>query len=152
MADLMPGYVWAAAPFVIAVGAALLTAIVMNSRTDAALAVQRAALAEVRALLATQHRAMEERIRATAEEARRRALDEFLADLRVEERRYLLESQNLMLLQERVAFRNIPLTPWVEHELPAAASLIQASQPVAAEPVAAGPVKALERRSPRLLR
>jgi hypothetical protein len=139
MAGLVPDYVWAAMPFVVAAGAALLTAILMNARTDAALACQRAALAEVRALLATQHRAMEERVRAAEEEARRRALNEFLADVRVDERRFLMEARGTMLLQERVSFRNIPLTPWVDREMPAATPLAEPPVAIAAAPAPAEP-------------
>ena len=151
MPGLVPDYVWMAMPFVVAAGAALLTAILMNARTDAALACQRAALAEVRALLATQHRAMEERVRATEEEARRRALNEFLADVRVDERRFLIESRGTMLLQERVSFRNIPLTPWVDRELPASTPLPVPPPEVAAAPVRAEPAR-LVAPSRRLLR
>ena len=135
MAGFIPDYVLAAMPFVVAAGAALLTAILMNARTDAALACQRAALAEVRALLSTQHRAMEERVRAAEEESKRRALNEFLADVRVDERRFLIESRGTMLLQERVSFRNIPLTPWVDRELPVMKPLALPPREVAAEPV-----------------
>jgi hypothetical protein len=137
MGGLVPDYILVAMPFVVAAGAALLTAILMNARTEAALACQRAALAEVRALLSTQHRAMEERVRASEEEARRRALNEFLADVRVDERRFLIESRGTMLLQERVSFRNIPLTPWVDRELPVATPLAIPAREVAAEPVQA---------------
>jgi hypothetical protein len=133
MGETMPSYLWAAMPFVIAAGAAMLTAILMHARMDAALARQREGLAEVRALLATQHRAMEERVRATEQEARRQALDDFLADVRVEERRYLQEGRRVVLLQERVSFRNIPLTPWVEHEVPAGTLI--AAAPARAEPM-----------------
>jgi hypothetical protein len=142
---LLPPYVWAAMPFVVAAAAAMLTAIVMHARMDAALARQREGLSEVRALLATQHRAMEERIRATEQEARRQALDEFLADVRIEERRFLQESRRVVLLQERVSFRNIPLTPWVEHEVPAG-TLIASPQP------RNEPVTIAAERAPRLLR
>jgi hypothetical protein len=134
MAEFVPGYVWAAMPFLVAAGAALLTAILMNARTDAALAGQRAALAEVRALLATQHRAMEERVRASAEEARRRALDEFLADVSVDERRFLLEGRHSVLIEERVSFRNIPLTPWLAREIPAATPLLSPPPALASPP------------------
>jgi hypothetical protein len=47
-----------------------------------------------------------------------------LADLRVEERHYTREQKALFLskkslvLQERIFFRNIPLSSWVEHEMP----------------------------------
>jgi hypothetical protein len=132
MAEMVPQYIWLAMPFVVAAGAALLTAILMNARTDAALAGQRASLVEVRALLSTQHRAMEERVRATAEEARRRALDEFLADVSVDERRFLLEGRNTVLIEERVSFRNVPLTPWLAREIPASTPL---PSPAAASPL-----------------
>jgi hypothetical protein len=142
MGGFIPDYVLAAMPFVVAAGAALLTAILMNARTDAALACQRAALAEVRALLSTQHRAMEERVRAAEEEAKRRALNEFLADVRVDERRFLIESRGTMLLQERVSFRNIPLTPWVDRELPVMKQLAIPPPELAAEPLRIEPARA----------
>src|SRR5690349_322964 len=66
---------------------------------------------------------MEERVKATEQEARRRALDDFMQDFRVEERHYFRENKSLaarkksMVLQERLYFRNIPLSNWVEHEM-----------------------------------
>ena len=45
-------------------------------------------------------------------------------DFRVEERRYLRESKShftnkrSIIMQERLYFRNIPLSNWVEHEMP----------------------------------
>ena len=66
---------------------------------------------------------MEERVRATEQEARRRALDEFMQDFRVEERHYFRENKSVtsrqksMILQERLYFRNLPLSNWVEHEM-----------------------------------
>ncbi|MBM3774040.1 MAG: hypothetical protein FJW37_02665 [Acidobacteria bacterium] len=61
-------------------------------------------------------------LKSAAESARRHALDEFLADMRVEERHYVREQKLLFLhrrslvMQERVFFRNIPLSNWIEHE------------------------------------
>ena len=109
-------------PALIAAGSALVTAALMQAKAEVSLSRQRETLAEARALLATQHRAMEERIRATGEEARRMALDEFMADIRVEERQYVRESKSLLsrrrslVVQERVCFRHIPLTDWTERE------------------------------------
>src|SRR5438132_426557 len=66
---------------------------------------------------------MEERIRATEEAVKRTAMDEFLKDFRVEERSYVRETKSLdsatrsMVMQERLFFRNIPLSNWVEHEM-----------------------------------
>jgi hypothetical protein len=62
-------------------------------------------------------------VKATEQEARRRALDEFMQDFRVEERHYFRENKSVtarqksMILQERLYFRNIPLSSWVEHEM-----------------------------------
>ena len=58
------------------------------------------------------------------ESARRKALDDFLADLRIEERHYVREhkmlfvTRKLLVRQERIFFRNIPLSNWVEQEIP----------------------------------
>ena len=115
---------WVCLPFVIAAGSGLLAAIIMQARMEVALAQQREGLAEARTLLATAHRTMEDRVKAAEEAARRKALDEFMSDIRIEERHYVRESKSLFLnqrslvLQERVFFRNIPLTEWVEREYP----------------------------------
>jgi hypothetical protein len=66
---------------------------------------------------------MEERIKATEESTKRLAMDEFMHDFRVEERSYARESKSLtaskktMVMQERLFFRNIPLSNWIEHEM-----------------------------------
>ncbi len=50
-------------------------------------------------------------------------MDEFLADIRVEERHYTREhkvlflTRKMLVRQERIFFRNIPLSNWVEHEM-----------------------------------
>jgi hypothetical protein len=57
------------------------------------------------------------------ESARREALDEFLADVHVEQRHYtrenklLFQNRKALVLQERIFFRNIPLSNWIEHEI-----------------------------------
>ncbi len=102
----------------------MLAYFVMKARMEAAIAGERSALAEARARLEGQSKTLAETIRATEEAAKRQAFDEFLADLRVEERHYLREQKALFLhkkslvLQERIYFRNIPLSSWVEHEMP----------------------------------
>src|SRR4029078_3407181 len=81
-------------------------------------------LAQSRAACDAQKRTMNDTIRAVEEGTRRKALDEFLGDLRVQERRYTRERKMLfmnrksLVLEERMYFRNIPLSNWVEHELP----------------------------------
>ena len=115
-------YGWMFLPLIVAAGSGLLAAFIMQARMEVALARQREGLVETRALLAAQRRATEERVRAAEEAARRKALEEFMADIRIEERHYVRESKSLfvnqrfLVLQERVYFRNIPLTDWVERE------------------------------------
>jgi len=115
---------WIGLPILVSVGSGFLAYYVMKARMEAAIACERAGLAEARATLEAQTKTLEQTIRATEEAARRSALDEFLADLRVEERHYLREQKALfiskksLVLQERIFFRNIPLSTWVEHEMP----------------------------------
>jgi hypothetical protein len=114
---------WILLPLFIAAGSALLSYYIMQARMDVAIAREREALAETRAEVRTQKNTMEERVKATEQEARRRALDDFMQDFRVEERHYFRENKSLaarkksMVLQERLYFRNIPLSNWVEHEM-----------------------------------
>lgn len=114
---------WILLPVFIAAGSALLAYFVMQSRMEVAIAKEREVLAEARAETRLQKNTMEERVKATEQEARRKALDEFMQDFRVEERHYFRENksdaarQKSMVLQERLYFRNIPLSSWVEHEM-----------------------------------
>src|SRR5580692_11783033 len=114
---------WILLPVFIAAGSALLSFYIMQARMEVAISKEREIIAETRAEVRTQKNTMEERVRATEQEARRRALDEFMQDFRVEERHYFRENKSLsarqksMILQERLYFRNIPLSSWVEHEM-----------------------------------
>jgi hypothetical protein len=124
MQEVSLALVWIVMPLFIAGGAALVTAALMQARTEVAVARQREIIAEARALLATQHRAMSERIRAAEETARRESLESFMGDIRVEERQFVREDgpafsrRKAVVIQERVCFRNIPLTGWIESQLP----------------------------------
>jgi hypothetical protein len=119
----MDAMLWLLLPLFIATGSALMAYFIMQSKLEVAIAKERETLAEARAVISTHQKSLEETIRATEEGARRKALDEFLADFRVEERHYMRESKSLflnrksMVLQERLFFRNIPLSNWVEHEM-----------------------------------
>lgn len=119
----MPAMIWIALPVLVAAGSALLTFYIMQARLEVALAEEREVSSEARVRLESQKRTIEETIRATEESARRKALDEFLADVRVEERHYVRETRKLfasrksVVLQERLYFRNLPLSNWVEREL-----------------------------------
>src|ERR1700685_42350 len=114
---------WVLRPVFIAAGSALLSFYMMQARMEVAISKEREVLAEARAEIRTQKTTMEERVKATEQEARRRALDEFMQDFRVEERHYFRENKSVtarqksMILQERLYFRNIPLSSWVEHEM-----------------------------------
>jgi hypothetical protein len=119
----MEALLWICLPVLVAGGSALLAFYIMQARLDVAVAKEREAVSEARVLLESHKKAMEETIRATEEHARRKALDEFLADVRTEERHYVRENKMLfmnrksLVLQERIFFRNIPLSNWVEHEM-----------------------------------
>ena len=120
----MPDLLWIALPFVAALGSGVLSFIVSQAHMEAALARDREALVGARERLIQQQRGVDERVRAAESDARRKAFDEFLADVRIEERHYLRETDSpterkkCLVLQERVCFRNIPLSQWIERELP----------------------------------
>jgi len=119
----MDAMLWILLPVFIAAGSALLSFYIMQARMEVAIAKEREVLAETRAEVRTQKATMEERVKATEQEARRKALDEFMQDFRVEERHYFRENKSVagrqksMILQERLYFRNVPLSNWVEHEM-----------------------------------
>ena len=119
----MAALLWILLPVLVAAGSALLAFYIMQARMEVAIAKEREALSEARVLLESQKQTMEQTIRATEEHAKRKALDEFIGDVRVEERHYMRENKMLfmnkksLILQERIFFRNIPLSNWVEHEM-----------------------------------
>jgi hypothetical protein len=114
---------WVLLPVMIAGGSAMLSYYIMQARMEVALSKERECLAEAKAEIRSQKSTMEERVKAAEEETRRRALDDFMQDFRVEERHYFRENHSVnaqsksMVLQERLYFRNIPLSNWVEHEM-----------------------------------
>jgi hypothetical protein len=119
----METLIWILLPVFVAAGSGLLSFYIMQARLEVAVANERALLMEAQATISAQQKVMEERIHAAQETVRREALNEFLADFRIEERHYSRESKSLfmnkkaMVLQERLFFRNLPLSNWVEHEL-----------------------------------
>jgi len=110
-------------PLFVAAGSALLSFYVMQMRLEVALAKERETLAEARAIINSQKVTMEEKVKTAEASSRRVALDEFMQDFRVEERSYMRESKSLnalrksMIMQERLFFRNIPLSNWIEREM-----------------------------------
>jgi len=115
--------VWILLPVFVAGGSALLSYYIMQARMEVALAKERESLAEANALINSNKITLEERVRASEESTRRKALDDFMQEFRVEERHYFRENKSAsfqkkaMILQERLYFRNIPLSNWVEHEM-----------------------------------
>jgi hypothetical protein len=112
MGDSLAGFLWIIMPLSVALGASLITAVLVHARAEVAMARQREALVQTQALVLKQRQAMEERLEAVWETARREAFDEFLGDVRVEERT-LATDRNAAGVIQRVCFREIPLTPWI---------------------------------------
>src|SRR5262245_10398248 len=109
----MDAFIWILLPLITAVGSALLAFYIMQARLEVVVAKEREALVEARALMKSHAREMEDKVKSAEEEARRRSLDDFLADIHVEERHYMRENKSLfsntksMVLQERMYFRNL---------------------------------------------
>ncbi|MFN9754122.1 MAG: hypothetical protein ACK55L_01835, partial [bacterium] len=107
----------------IAAGSSLLSYFVMQARLEVAVSLERESIARLQAQLNAQQQSIEDKVRAAEEEVKRRSLDTFLADIRVEERHYVRESKSskgakrTMVLQERLLFRTIPFSNLVEHEM-----------------------------------
>jgi hypothetical protein len=118
---------WVFLPGFVAIASGLLAWFVMQSRMEVKLAEQRAELAEARGALDAERKALQTTmpmaIRAAEETARRQSFDNFLSELVVEQRHYtrenrmLLQNRKSLVLQERMYFRNLPLSDWIEHEI-----------------------------------
>ena len=110
-------------PAFVAVGSGLLAFYIMQSRMEVALAREREAMAQARGTMEAEKNSLEQALRGAKDSARREALDEFLADMHVEQRHYvkdnklLFQNRKALVLQERIFFRNIPLSNWIEHEI-----------------------------------
>jgi hypothetical protein len=124
----MEALVWILLPGIAAVATGILAWFVMQSRMDVALAQQRERLAESRGALEAERNAVRDSVaiavHAAEERTQRQALDTFLSELKVEQRHYtrenrlLLHNRRSVVLQERMCFRNLPLSDWIEHEIP----------------------------------
>jgi len=123
----METLLWILLPGFVALASGLLAWFIMQSRMEVKLAEQRERLAQDRGTLDAEKVALkvslETALRAAEEAARRESLDIFLSELKVERRHYTRENRLLMhnrkslVLQERMYFRNIPLSDWIEHEV-----------------------------------
>ena len=124
----MEALLWIVVPGFVALATGVLAWFVMQSRMDVALAQQRERLAESRGALEAERNAVRDSVaiavHAAEERAQRHALDAFLNELKVEQRHYtrenrlLLHNRRSVILQERMCFRNLPLSDWIEHEIP----------------------------------
>jgi hypothetical protein len=124
----MDALLWIILPGFVAVASGLLAWFVTQSRMEVKMAEQRETLAVERGAIQTERAAMEASLttalRAAEESARRQAFDNFLSELKVEQRHYTRDNRMLtgrrksLVLQERMYFRNIPLSDWIEHEIP----------------------------------
>jgi hypothetical protein len=115
---------WVVWSGICAVGTGLLVYFIMQSHMELLLSKQREELASARATLAAQKESLEASLKNAEETSRSKAMDAFLADIRIEERHYTREhkvlfmSRKMLVRQERIFFRNIPLSNWVENEMP----------------------------------
>ncbi len=123
----MEALIWILLPGFTAVASGLLAWFIMQSRMEVALARERERMAESRGALDAEKTALsaslDTALRAAESEAKREALEGFMDELRVEQRHYtrenrmLMQSRKSLVLQERMYFRNIPLSDWIEHEI-----------------------------------
>ena len=123
----MEALLWILLPGFVALASGLLSWFIMQSRMEVKLAEQREMLATERGALDAEkvgvRMSLDNAIRAAEEGAKREALDSFLSELTIEQRHYTRENRLLMhnrkslILQERMYFRNIPLSDWIEHEI-----------------------------------
>jgi hypothetical protein len=114
-------------PVLSAVASIILAWFVMQSRMEVKLAEARERIAAEKGAIQAEREAMEAQLqtamRAAQERAHREALDAFLGEMKVEQRHYTRENRRLaqprksLVLQERMYFRNIPLSDWIEHEI-----------------------------------
>ena len=123
----MEALIWILLPGFTAVASGLLAWFIMQSRLEVALALQRERLAETKGALDAEKSALgaslDTALRAAEAVAKQEALEHFMDELRVEQRHYTRENRTLtktrktLVLQERMYFRNIPLSDWIEHEV-----------------------------------
>ncbi|MCL4402488.1 MAG: hypothetical protein M1436_07495, partial [Acidobacteria bacterium] len=117
----MEALIWILLPGFVAVGSGLLVWFIMQSRMEVLVAKEREALAEARGALDAQKKTMEESLKGAEETGRHKALDDFMQDIRIEQRHYIRQNKLLFLhrkslvLEERIFFRNLPLSNWIEH-------------------------------------
>jgi len=123
----MEAVLWIGLPAFAAVATGVFAWFIMQSRMEVKLAEARERIAAEKGAIQAEREAMEAQLqtamRAAQERAHREALDTFLGEMKVEQRHYTRENRRLaqprksLVLQERMYFRNIPLSDWIEHEI-----------------------------------
>ena len=94
-----------------------------RTQMEARWARRREAEAERNARLQLEREVAAERMRATEEAARRKAMDQFLSEIHTEERAYLRQREvgasltRSVVVEERLYFRNLPVSNWTQQEL-----------------------------------
>ena len=78
----MDALIWIMLPAITAMGSALLAFYIMQARLEVVVAKEREALVEARAMMKNHERQLEDRVKMTEEETKRRSFDEFLGDIR----------------------------------------------------------------------
>ena len=120
----MTTVIWVLLPICIALGSALLAVYIMQRRLDPQTARERQSLNEARALIEAQKEHLDELNKLRDESARRKSFDDFRGHLKIEQRHRIREpesryaGQKMLVLQERISFGEIPISNWVQHELP----------------------------------
>ena len=123
----MDAVLWVLLPGFVALASGLLSWFVMQSRMEVKLSELRERLASERGAVEAERAAnrasFDTAVRCAEETAKGAAFDKFLSELTVEQRHYtrenrlLLNNRRSLILQERMYFRNIPLSDWIEHEI-----------------------------------
>ena len=119
---------WVLMPICIALGSALLAVYIMQQRLEMQLARERQSLSEARALIEAHKDHLDELNKLREESASRKSFDGFREHLQIEQRHQIQEpspsfaGRKVLVLQERISFGEIPLSNWVQHELPVESS------------------------------
>ncbi len=114
---------WIALVIAVLAIAAVPALIGIRTRMLSALAKERRAREEALEALEQEKRACQERIQSARLSGRRAALDEFVRELRVEERTRVREANSMfsarriVVYEERLCFGDQPLSNWVEQEV-----------------------------------
>jgi len=114
---------WVIIPFLIAIGSAVIAVFIVQHRMEVQLAKERQALSEARASIEAQKKTLEELDALRKDKAAHQAVDDFLSEIRTEQRHFVRDQKLLfgdrkcLVVQERLFFRNLPLCNWVQHEV-----------------------------------